>query len=326
VEALVGLTSETLRFLRVAAELREPVLLLGETGVGKNHVARLIHERGSRRNGPFLTVNCTALPESLLEAELLGHERGAFTGASAARVGLIEAADGGTLVLDEVGEIAPEVQVKLLQVLEDSAVRRLGSNDSRRIDARLVVTTNQPMREALRTRAFRPDLYYRLALRHEIPPLRDRPTEVITGLIKSLTMEMSNEPQVLAADALDVLVRCPWPGNVRELRSLLRRALITAGGGPVRAEHVTALLDREPSTDGESHFSGRPRYSAPSAVDEAAAIREALHIEGGHRERTAARLGMSRSTLWVKMKMYGIDALPASAPDAPWRGAQGGGN
>jgi transcriptional regulator with PAS, ATPase and Fis domain len=234
------------------------VLLLGETGVGKGRLAQEIHRRSSRASGPFVRLNCAAVPEALLESELFGHERGAFTGAVRAKAGILETANGGTAFLDEVGEIAGSTQAKLLHVLEHGEVMRVGGLEPRKIDVRFIAATNQSV---VAGGEFRRDLYFRLAgVPLRIPPLRERTDEIAAmarGFIEEACAQSRRACPGISADAMGALVAYPWPGNVRELRNVVARAALVCAGAVVRPEHLmfdTAAL----------HPAAAPAVSAPS--------------------------------------------------------------
>ncbi|MBI4541801.1 MAG: sigma-54-dependent Fis family transcriptional regulator [Gemmatimonadetes bacterium] len=283
------------------------VLLLGETGTGKGWVAQLMHRLSARSAAPFVEVNCGGLTATFLDSELFGHERGAFTDAKAQKRGLFEIAHTGTLFLDEVGDLAPELQPKLLKVLEDRRFRRLGGTKELEVDVRVLAATNHQLEDEVRAGKFREDLYYRLAiLPLRLPPLRERaPTEVADltlTLLLELRRRMGRGPARLAPDALGLRVRCPWPGNIRELRNVLERALILAGNAEeLRPEHLPAdLFDRG---------AGPGELADPTlALEEIERrhIGRALAHHGGNRSRAARSLGISRATLYEKIRKYGI--------------------
>lgn len=223
--------SRVASMVQLVARRNTTVLITGETGTGKDVIARAIHSLSPRKNNPFVVINCAAIPESLLEAELFGYVKGAFTGAVQSRIGRIHAAQGGTLFLDEIGELPLSLQSKLLRFLEQGEVQRLGSTDNFRVDVRVIAATNAHLSELVKERRFREDLYYRLAIFPiELPPLRDR-IEDVPELAENFLAGLSARRMSLASDALDVLQRHNWPGNVRELRNVIERASILAGDG-----------------------------------------------------------------------------------------------
>ncbi len=220
------------------------VLIRGESGTGKEVVARAIHDLSARAEGPFVAVNCAAIPETLLESELFGHRKGAFTGADQDREGLFEAAAGGTLFLDEIGEAGAGVQAKLLRVLEERRLNRVGDPREREVDVRVIAATNLPLEEAIRAGGFRADLFYRLAVFPvDVPPLRER-LEDLPGLAGFFLERLGRRDTTLPAATLQRLRTHPWPGNVRELRNLMERAHILAGDGPIRDEHLALHMGR----------------------------------------------------------------------------------
>jgi DNA-binding NtrC family response regulator len=282
---------------RRVAVTDETVLLLGESGTGKTRLARAIHSASRRADGPFVEVHCAALPETLLESELFGHEKGAFTGASDAKRGHVEAAAAGTLFLDEIGEVPPAMQVKLLRFLQDRSFTRLGSTETRRVDVRVVAATNRDLGAAIREGGFREDLYYRLnVFPLVIPPLRERPEDV-----RAIALEVLGQrglgPDRLAPGALESLERLRLPGNVRELENLLARALILAGPQPITPAHLA------PAT----------RAGAPNLLDDLLAadfsldrferelINHALAKAGGNKAAAARLLGITRRRLYSRL-------------------------
>jgi two-component system, NtrC family, response regulator AtoC len=297
------------------------VLLLGETGVGKEVLARFLHGASRCASGPFVALNCAALPESLLEAELFGHERGAFTGATQARPGLFEAADGGTLFLDEVGELPLTTQAKLLRVLEERQVVRVGGRTERPFDARFVSATNRDLEHATDDRNFRSDLYFRLAgLVLTIPPLRERPAEVLPmarGFLDAASAELDRQPLHLAPDALVLLEAYAWPGNIRELKNAMQRAAALARGSQVCAEHLPERLLRA-SPGPHAALSGSAVVATEANVDEMERLRgemravergrilEALEQCAGNQTRAAEQLGISRRTLLNRLQAYDL--------------------
>ncbi|MGD8394253.1 MAG: sigma 54-interacting transcriptional regulator [Candidatus Eiseniibacteriota bacterium] len=317
--------------VRVAAS-SAPVLIQGETGTGKELIARLLHHRGPRRARPFVCHNCGATPDTLIESELFGHARGAYTGALRDRPGLFETAAGGSLFLDEIGEVSALMQVKLLRVLQEGEYRRLGETRCRQVDVRLVAATNRRLDEAVRSGDFRADLYYRLnVVAIEVPPLRQRAgdvAEIAEHLRLSIAAEEDRPPIRLEPDAVRALTRYPWPGNVRELENELRRLSAlwpgeSIGVGRLSRRVRTALMAGAPSP------AVRPARDLREAVValERRMIAAALVTSGGNKSRTARELGLSRQGLAKKMRRYGMQWLGSDdvTDDATGRDATGGG-
>ncbi len=277
-----------------------PVLVTGESGTGKELVARRLHRR-SGRTGPFVALNAAALPESLAESELFGHEKGAFTGADRSRPGRFEEARGGTFFLDEVGELPLSLQAKLLRTLEERTVRRLGGTQDVPVDARLVAATNRDLAAEVERGGFRRDLYFRLAVVPiALPPLRERPGDVpllARTLLERLAARHALAVPELTAGAEDALAAHPFPGNVRELKNVLERALVIRGGAPIRREDVAVGAAPAP-----------PGAELPLDRDERerTALLEALRRAGGHREEAARLLGISVRTLYYRLRRWGI--------------------
>ncbi|HEU4724546.1 MAG TPA: sigma-54 dependent transcriptional regulator [Candidatus Eisenbacteria bacterium] len=294
--------------IAVAGERSARVLIEGENGTGKELVARALHAASPRRDRPFIAVNCAAIPDELIESELFGHERGAFTGATQARRGRFEEAHGGTLFLDEVGDLSPRAQTKLLRVLQEQELTRVGGNRSIKVDVRVIAATNRGLASLVKEGRFRDDLYYRLAVVPiTVPPLRER-AEDIPLLVAYFAAEIARErgarTREFAPAALDLLRRYAYPGNVRELRNLVERLLIMARGPRIGADEVAAVLPRESRA-------GDPGAAAPARLADAvrdferAEIERALLAEGGSMTKAAARLGLERSHLYKKMKKLG---------------------
>jgi two-component system, NtrC family, response regulator AtoC len=296
------------------------VLIRGETGVGKELASERIHNLSRRAGRPFLKLNCAALAETLLESELFGHERGAFTGAVATKLGLLEIADGGSVFLDEVGDLPLALQAKLLRVLEDRIVMRVGALKPRTIDVRFIAATNRDLEAEIERGAFRADLYFRLSgATIDVPPLRDRVDEIeplARGFVARASAELGRQAPVLAADAISALRAHAWPGNIRELRNVIERATATCGGGPIRAEHLPLVRSRR-----HSSVELAPTPPAPTITDSPASpatmkdeiaeierrnIVEALASCGGNQTRAASLLGISRNTLQTRMNRFGI--------------------
>jgi two-component system response regulator HydG len=291
-------------------------LITGETGTGKELVARAVHRASARSRAPFVAVNCAALAEGLLESELFGHVRGAFTGALRDRTGLFEAASGGTLLLDEVGEMSLATQQRLLRVLQERELTRVGDTRVTRVDVRVIAATNRDLRRLIAERRFREDLFYRLSVFPiDVAPLRERkedlPLLVADGLSR-LTERLGRPTRLECSPfALRVMRSYAWPGNVRELYSALEQAAINAGFGRIEAQHLPEAVRDEAAER-------RERYRAPRGDDEErAAILAALEHSGGTLSRAAQLLGMGRTTLWRKMRALGLE--PPLEPGNPGR-------
>jgi DNA-binding NtrC family response regulator len=285
------------------ARVESTALITGQSGVGKERIARLIHDESPRAARPFVAVNCGAVAETLLESELFGHARGAFTGADRERPGLFEAANGGTLFLDEVGEISPGMQVKLLRALQEKEVRRVGENRSRPVDARVVAATNRSLAEEVAAGRFRQDLYYRLrVIELRVPPLRDRPDDVMPlarAFLAETARRMGRKLTGFTPRAADQLLRYEWPGNVREVQNAIEHAVALAAGSRVDVddlpEELRAAMPRP-------RPAGRTR---PLEDVEREYILAAVESAGGNRTRAAADLGIGLATLKRKLKSYG---------------------
>jgi two-component system, NtrC family, response regulator HydG len=288
---------------RRVAKVDSTVLITGESGSGKERIARLVHEDSTRAAGPFIAVNCGAITETLLESELFGHARGAFTGATQDRPGLFEAANGGTLLLDEVGEVSPAMQVKLLRALQEREVRRVGENKIRRVDVRVVAATNRDLAHGVVGGAFRQDLYYRLkVVELHVPPLRDRRDDILPlarVLLADAALRMKRKLSGLVPEAADQLLRYAWPGNVRELENTMERAVALARGIRVELEDLPEEIRR---TLPEPAPAGAVR---PLEQVEKDYILAALELNGGNQTRTAEQLQIGSATLYRKLKRYG---------------------
>ncbi|RMF73705.1 MAG: sigma-54-dependent Fis family transcriptional regulator [Acidobacteria bacterium] len=310
-----------LRMIERLAPSELPVLILGESGVGKEIVAREIHRRSRRASGPFVDLSCAAIPDNLLESELFGHEKGAFTGADAPRAGLLEAAHGGTLFLDEIGELPQGLQVKLLRVLETMSFFRVGGRKKITVDVRLVAATNRDLAAESRTGTFRADLYYRInAGTIHVPPLRERREEIeplARAFLDAVAPGVGIDDDVLAA-----LQAYDWPGNVRELRNVIERASLLARDGrlgrddlPREIAHAEAAPASAATAGAGTSFSPPPQHEMPGTPRPGASLQElerqrileVLHQTRWHRNRAAEILGISVRTLYRKIKAYGLD-------------------
>jgi two-component system, NtrC family, response regulator HydG len=289
---------------RRVARVDVTLLLTGESGVGKERIARFVHEESTRSAGPFVAVNCGAITETLLESELFGHARGAFTGATADRPGLFEAANRGTLLLDEVGEVSPAMQVKLLRVLQEREIRRVGENKSRKVDVRVVAATNRDLAHGVTGGAFRQDLYYRLkVVELNVPPLRERRDDLLPlarVLLGSAALRMKREVEGLAPATADQLLRYEWPGNVRELENAMERAVALAQGRRIQIEDLPEEIRR---AIGPLAVTGEVR---PLSDIERDYILAALARNQGNQAQTAAQLCIGSATLYRKLKRYGV--------------------
>ncbi len=304
--AIVGCSAplkEAMELVRTVAPTDSTVLIEGETGTGKELIAQAVHDHSRRRNRPLIKLNCAAIPLGLLESELFGHERGAFTGAVTRRIGRFEAAHGGTLFLDEIGDIPPELQAKLLRVLQESEFERLGSTQTQRVDVRVVAATNQNLGKLVAEQRFRSDLYYRLhVFPITVPPLRARREdipELVRHFVRTFAARAKKQIDEISDEVMDALVRHPWPGNVRELQNFIERSVILTVGNELRPpfEKLGAAIENnqfEPVTLAEA---------------ERDHIRKMLKRTNGvvaGPNGAAARLGLKRSTLYFRMQKLGI--------------------
>jgi DNA-binding NtrC family response regulator len=307
---------EIFALLQQAGPSKACVFITGESGTGKELVARTVHALSPRRQGPFIAINCAALPETLIESELFGHEKGSFTGASERRAGCFEVAQHGTLLLDEIGEMPLLTQAKLLRILEDSKVRRLGGKTEFEVDVRVVAATNKVPDEAVRGGHLREDLYYRLNVFHiHLPPLRER-KEDIPAIAEALIGDLNRKHECRVADisasVIEALERHNWPGNVRELRNVLERAVILAGEGTIEMKHLPAFLQSRPAVVAAAAPAGAEvsdvlKIPIGTTVEDAekGLILRTLEHTRNNKTRAAEILGISLKTLHNKLKEYG---------------------
>jgi two-component system NtrC family response regulator len=296
---------ELLEMATRLADAKSPVLLEGESGTGKDLIAHYLHYRGARRDGPFVKVHCPSIPSELLESELLGYERGAFTDARHAKAGKIEMAAGGTVYFDQIQDLAPALQAKLLRVVEERRFERLGGTRTLEVDVRFVASSSVDLRQAVVSRAFREDLYHRLSvLPLALPPLRNRREDILPLAELFLGRERergTTAARAYATETADALKGYLWPGNVRELRAVVERAALYSPETTVPPRALPEHLLEQPQT----LWAGRDRRPTLKAVEQAY-IRYVLEREDGSQKRAAAVLGISRKALWEKRKRYGI--------------------
>jgi two-component system nitrogen regulation response regulator NtrX len=332
--------------LNTAAPSESRILILGENGTGKELVARQIHRLSARRQGPFVEVNCAAIPEDLIESELFGHVRGAFTGAVSDRPGRFEQADGGTLFLDEIADMSLKTQARVLRVLQEQRFERVGGATTIRVDVRVLAATNKELEEEIRLGRFREDLYFRLAvIPLRVPPLRQRADDVpalAAHFIALFAFELKRRPKAFERDAMAQLKEYSWPGNVRELRNLVERMMIMVPGDTITAGDLTSAIrggaaaeggQLAPGTDGAPGAGGRALWEADhGSLRDARHAFEKHYIErklaemDGNVSRTALGLGLERSNLYRKMRSYGIEVERGQAGplDTPANGVNAG--
>ena len=305
-----GSMREIFQTVERVAPTRATVLLCGESGVGKDMIARAIHHHSPRCDRPFVKINCTALPENLMESELFGYERGAFTGANTAKPGKFEQADTGTVFLDEIGDVPASVQVKLLRVLQEREFERLGSNKTRHIDVRVLAATNVDLRAALEQGTFREDLYYRLnVMPLNIPPLRERKEDIpflAEHFVRKLAPEIGSRARAIDESAIERLLTYHWPGNVRELENVIERSLVMSTGETLGAADIrldTAPRARPAPTAGDGFLP-----EGMSLEDyEQSLIREALKRANGNKSQAARLLGLTRNALRYRLSQMGLE-------------------
>ena len=296
---------EVLKLAEHVAPTDSTVLIQGESGTGKEVIARYIHNLSSRNDGPFLSINCGALPENLLESELFGHVKGSFTGAVRDKQGLFAAARGGSFFLDEVGEMPPSLQVKLLRVLQEREAIPVGATEAIPVDVRIIAATNRELEEEIRRGNFRSDLFYRLnVIAVNLPPLRERRDDLvllIEALLQNLASENGTEPKALAAESLDAVMVYEWPGNVRELENALEHAVVLTRGNLIEAAHLPERITKRRK---EPLVAERSFLNPTLEVIERAYIMWVLQAEGGNKTRAAEVLGIDPSTLYRKLSRY----------------------
>ena len=305
-----GSMQEIFATIERVAPTRATVLLTGESGVGKDLIARAIHFHSPRKDRPLVKINCTAIPENLMESELFGYEKGAFTGANASKPGKFEQADTGTVFLDEIGDVPAAIQVKLLRILQEREFERLGSNVTRHIDVRLVAATNQDLRAALEQGTFREDLYYRLnVVPINIPPLRERKQDIpflANHFVHKLAPEAGCKVEGITDAAMETLMNYYWPGNVRELENVIERSLVMANGTQLDVADIKLESDRRPrAQSGDPHF-------LPEGLSldqyEQEIIREALRRADGNKSQAARLLGLTRNALRYRLTQMGLES------------------
>jgi len=298
------------------------VLITGESGTGKEVISNLIHQGSPRKSKPFIAINCAALPEQLLESELFGHEKGAFTGAVATKIGRIEQAEGGTLFLDEIAEMSPMVQAKLLRVLEEREFQRVGGTRSIKADVRIIAATNRNLATAIARHTFREDLYYRLnVFQIPIAPLRERRDDIVPlaeVFVQELGRTMGRPSAGISRDAREWLLEYRWPGNVRELRNAIERAILLCDGGLITRDHLpTPMVSPTFSVPTNGHLDGAVSANgalppAPSADDlkletiERGVVEKALVQSKGNKSKAARALGLTRAQLYWRLDRYGL--------------------
>ncbi len=301
--------AEVFDLLDSAAQSQAPVVILGQSGTGKELAAAAIHRRSPRKDGPFIKVNCAALNPALLESELFGHEKGAFTGAERLRKGRFEAAHGGSLFLDEIGDLPPAVQVKLLRVLQEGEIERVGSQEPIKVDVRIISATNQDLAGLMAQGKFRQDLYYRInVIPVRLPPLRQR-LEDITLLVQAFSQRLSlrsGRPiSGFSRAALERLMAYAWPGNVRELINAVEYAFVTCRQGEIQPQHLPPTVLGLDQADGSAASGHHPHRASDEQMRQQ--VLEALEASGGHKAKAAELMGVSRVTFWKRLKRLGLE-------------------
>jgi two-component system response regulator HydG len=298
---------EVFRLIQRLSGSAATVLVTGESGTGKELVAKSLHNSSPRKGRPYVPLNCAAIPDTLLESELFGHKRGAFTDARTDRAGLFVEADGGTLFLDEIAELSPALQAKLLRVLQEGEIRPLGASRAERVDVRVIAATNKDLETRLKTGTFREDLYYRLNVIHiHLPPLRERGEDVLAlsdHFLAACTKRAGKEVRALQESAKKALLSYGWPGNVRELENTIERAVALSEGGVIRVEDLPSAMRERRSGEPDTLQSALAQGLTLAQV-EREFIQRVLTAEGGNKTRAAQRLGLDRKTLYRKLEEY----------------------
>jgi len=292
-----------------------PVFISGESGTGKELIAKAIHSKGARQNGPFIAVNCGAIPDYLLESELFGYAKGAFTGALRDKAGLLEAANAGTFFLDEIGDLSFPLQSKLLRLLQEREIRRIGENKTRQVDVRFISATNKEIEKEIERGNFREDLYYRLRIiTIDVPPLRERKEDLlllVDYFVEKYCRELKRKPANFSPLALELLIAYPWPGNVRELQNEIQRSLVYSNGEDViREESLSSKLNPRRESSSPAFF----HYLDAKAEFERRFVSQALLRCGCSRTRTAEEIGLTRQGLFKLMKKHKIDVRELKNP------------
>ncbi len=289
--------------VKKVADAKSNILLLGETGTGKELFARVIHHNSSRRSMPFVPINCSAIPENLLETELFGHVRGAFTGAVTTKKGILEEAEGGTVFLDEIGDMSLALQAKLLRVIEDQVIRPVGSTKGTKVDIRFITATNRDLKAAVRDGAFREDLYYRInVISLQIPPLRERREDIgalVRHYLDRYSQEMGKQVKDVSAEAMDVLMGYQWAGNVRELQNVIERAILIADDSLILPEHLPEGIKAEASFHHQS-------FEKKLSIEDYTKAFIMRYQADNNEQQLADMLGITRKSLWEKRKKWGI--------------------
>src|SRR5581483_300416 len=319
VHQLVGQSEAVQRIrsiIQTAAGSEATVLIQGESGTGKEIIANAIHAQSKRSRGPLVKMNCAAVPETLLESELFGHEKGAFTGADRRRIGRFEQADGGTLFLDEVCEMHPRLQAKFLRAIQEREIERLGSSTTVPVEVRIIAATNRELQQALDEGALREDLYYRLnVILLHVPPLRERMDDVpILGMhfLRKYAAREGSSMSGISDEAMNVLLSYSWPGNVRELENAIERAVVLGHGERLRPQDLPPQVHRR----ADDHHSLVPAHLTLEEMEKLA-IAQALRLTGGNKSEAAERLGIHRTSIYDKMRRYGIEWSPQAERAEP---------